>query len=428
MLARLRTGSDEISVGGVATSELVARFGSPLYVFDAAILREQLAAVRGAVGPRVRVLYSVKANPSLAVVDVLRRGGAGAEVASAGEIHAALAAGHDASELQFAGPGKTRADLELSCREGLGAINLESVEEYEALAAVGAATGHRPTAAIRVNPAQAIAGARMIMGGASKKFGVDAADVANLARRILDENAVELVGLHLYAGTQCFDAQAWLSTARDLLQMARRLEDELGSPVRTCNFGGGFGFAYYDSDPCFDLSALGDGLRKLIDDDRPGRDYFVELGRYLAAPAGVYLTSVTYLKDSHGSHHAILDGGMHHHAAAAGLGAVIRRTFPVARCRAPGATPEHTYTLGGPLCTPADELATSVELSELRQGDLLAFLASGAYGLTFSNTMFLSHPLPAEVLVDGGTAHLIREKTRPEDWLRRQHIPPTATE
>ncbi|MEM7201453.1 MAG: diaminopimelate decarboxylase [Planctomycetota bacterium] len=427
LLAQFDAAAGELSVGGVPASELVERFGSPLYVYDAAVLRERLALVQRAVGPAVRVLYSVKANPSVAVIATLHRAGAGGEVASAGEIYAARAAGLPGPDLHFAGPGKTAADLELACREGVGVINLESAAEYEALVALTATRGGpRPRVALRVNPAQAIAGARMVMGGAAKKFGVDEAAAPALARRIVDDGAAELVGLHVYAGTQCFDAEAWLATAAGLLATAARLEDDLGVPVRTCNFGGGFGFGYYDSDPELDLEALGRGLRALIDAAPPGRDYYIELGRFLTAPAGVYLTRVTYLKESGGRCHAILDGGMHQHAAAAGVGAVIRRTFPVVRARAPRTPDTRDYSLGGPLCTPADQLADAVALPELQQGDVLAFLASGAYGLTFSSTMFLSHPLPPEVLVDGGVAHLVREGTAPADWLRGQHLPPAA--
>src|SRR5690606_11663098 len=122
-------------------------------------------------------------------------------------------------------------------------------------------------------------------------------------------------------------------------------------------------------------------------------------GRYLVATCGVYLTRVIYVKESGGKRHAILDGGMHHHAAAAGFGAVIRRSFPIVAARDPHAPAGagdacRATTLGGPLCTPADELAADAALPELRQGDLVAVPVSGAYGLTFSPVGFLSHPTP----------------------------------
>ena len=425
LLARLGADAGEpLLIGGIPATELVSRFGSPLYAYDAAILREQLALVQNALGPRIRVLHCMKANPNVAVAGVLRHAGAGGEVASAGEIHVALAAGHRGADLHFAGPGKTREDLSLACEVGLGMLNLESVPEYEALATLCRESGARQAVGIRVNPAHAMAGTRMVMGGASKKFGVDADAVTALARRIVAEDVLDLQGLHVYAGTQCFDANAWLTNARALVQLANEVEREIRHPLRIANLGGGFGVRTYDSDPVLDLALVGRGVRQLIADDaRQDRTYCVELGRYLVAEAGFYLASVTYVKESHGERHAILDGGMHHHAAAAGLGAVIRRSFPVVACARPGAPAEAAYTLGGPLCTPADELGVKVDLPGLQAGDVLAFLVSGAYGLTFSNTLFLSHPLPAEVLVDRKQAWLVRERGRSDDALRGQHQP-----
>lgn len=424
-LARLgRTEDGRLAVGGVAAADLVARFGSPLYAFDAGIVREQWSAVRRALGTRVSVLYCLKANPSLALARLLLQSGSGAEVASAGEIHLALAAGQDPRDLHFAGPGKSRTDLERAVAVGLGSVNLESAAEYEALAGLCRERGRRAGVALRVNPRQAVKGSRMSMGGGSRKFGVDADDVPDLARRIVQEDLLDLHGLHVYAGTQCFDAEAWLDNARALLETAREVEDAIHRPLAVINFGGGFGIPYYDSDPTFDLERAGRGVQELIAADaRAERRYCVELGRYLVAPCGVYLARVLYLKESQGRWHAILDGGLHHHGAAAGVGAVIRRPFPIVHCDRLDAPHDVSYTLGGPLCTPQDELAAQVNLPRLQPGDLLAFLSSGAYGLTFSSTLFLSHPTPAEVLVDGGTASLVREAGRPEDVLRGQHLP-----
>ncbi|MEM7677198.1 MAG: hypothetical protein AAF449_14445 [Myxococcota bacterium] len=186
----------------------------------------------------------------------------------------------------------------------------------------------------------------------------------------------------------------------------------------------------FDSDDRFDLAAAGTGLQALIQQDqRPDRRYFVELGRYLAAPAGIFLTRVTYIKESSGKRHAIVDGGMNQHAAAAGMGTVIRRNFPMAKATALTAAPtdEGGCQLGGPLCTPADAFPTRKDLPTLDSGDLVAIFSSGAYGLTFSNVLFLSHGAPAEVLVDGGKAHVVRERGQPQDALRGQRLPDEAS-
>ena len=423
-LAELGVAAGPLRVGGLLAQDLADRFGTPLYVYDAAVLRRTLAQVRAQLGPRTEVFYALKANPNAAVGQVFARAGAGAEVASAGEIHIARRAGFAAEQIQFAGPGKNVEDLDLALSVGIGWINLESPAEYAALRARCVALGRRARVAIRVNPKTAISGSRMRMGGGSKKFGVDEDEVLALARTIVADGRADLRGLHVYAGTQSFDADSWVGNAQHLLELATAVEQALGAPLQTLNFGGGFGVATFEGDPEFDLARAGRTLQALITrEQRPERRYLVELGRYLTAAAGVYLTRVVYLKRSQGRQHAILDGGMHQHGAATGLGAVIRRTFPVVACADVGAAPAARCTLGGPLCTPADELAPDLELPELAAGDLLAVLASGAYGLTFSNVLFLSHPLPAEILVDAGSAHLVRARGHSEDSLRGQRLP-----
>jgi len=422
--ARFGRDEGELTIGGLRASEIVAEHGTPLYVFDASVLRAQLASVKAALGPRVQVLFALKANPNAAVARVLREGGAGAEVASAGEIHVARRAGFEGGQMQFAGPGKHGADLDLALEDGV-TLNVESLAELEAIDAAAAATGKVATIALRVNPPDAKAGSRMRMGGGSAKFGIDADVLGEVAKAAESKDHVELVGLHTYAGTQTFDADGWLTHARFLLETSAATEGAIGRELQTLNFGGGFGVATFDNDGTFDLARAGEGLRALIaEDDRPSRRYFVELGRYLVAESGVYLTRVVYTKESRGKRHAILDGGMNQHAAAAGLGTVIRRSFPMVHAGALDAeVAEGGCQLGGPLCTPADAFPTSKALPALQRGDLVAFLVSGAYGLTFSNVLFLSHGLPAEVLVDGGEAHVIRDRGAPEDALRGQRLP-----
>ncbi len=403
---------------------LCARFGSPLDVYDATVLRGRVAAVRAALGPRVRVLYALKANPNAAVARVAHAAGTGGEVASAGEILVASRAGFAGADLQFAGPGKRDADLATALDAGIGCINLESVREYERLLSLASQRAARPAVAIRVNPGVAAAGARMKMARPSSRFGVDKDQVAPLARRIADDGVCRLVGLHTYSGTQTFEATAFVEASGRLLDLANALEQDTAQLLSTVNFGGGFGAPTFDGDPTFDLATAGDGLRRLVEHDgRDDRRYFVELGRYLVAPCGVYLARVLDVKDSGGKRHAVIDGGLHHHGAACGVGAVLRRPFAVVHADDPVPQEPEPVTLGGPLCTPADELGQDLPLAPLREGDVVAVLNSGAYGLTYSSVMFLGHPMPAEVLVDGEAAHVVRERGTAADALRGQSLP-----
>lgn len=396
-------------IGGVPVDDLAARFGTPLYVFDASVLRARVALVQAALGPRVHLLWSIKANPSLAVTAVLRQAGTAAELASLGELQLALAAGHPAAALRFAGPGKTDVELAAALRAGVGCFHVESLDEIAALARLAAAAPAPANVALRINLPQALGGARMRMGGHGSRFGIDADAAPAAARAVLSSPALRLCGLHVYGGTQLFDATAFVRQAEQLCQLAAALEPQLGAPLRELDLGGGFGVPAYAGDPEFDVDAAGRGLQELLRrHDRPDRTWFVELGRFLCAPAGTYLTRVVRTKQNGTDVHAIVDGGMHQHAAAAGVGTVVRR--PPLLERADGRTGHDQVSIGGPLCTPADQFAAELPIGPLAAGDLLLIRNSGAYGLTYSPHGFLSHPTPAEVMVDGGEARIVRRR------------------
>lgn len=409
-----------LGIGGILASQLVADHGSPSYVFDAGVLRRRVQRVQAALGPRIGILWSVKANPSLAVTRCLREAGTGAEVASLGELHIAVAAGHRAADLRFAGPGKTAAEIDAGVAAGL-CFHCESADE---VAAIAAAARHQDTTArvaVRVNLPQELGGSRLRMGGKSSRFGIDEDQVPELVRTIVQQPRLQLAGLHVYAGTQCFDAAAFAHHAAALVARADRWEHELGVAFAELDLGGGFGVPTFAGDPEFDLEAAGRAIQQLVQaHDRPGRKWFVELGRFLCAPAGVYLTRVVRTKHSGGDLHAVLDGGLHHHAAAAGLGTVLRRPPLLVHSNDPCAIGTTPVTLGGPLCTPADQFAAGAMLPTTKAGDVIAILNSGAYGLSFSPHGFLSHPTPAEVMVEGGRARVVRHRGDPRDVLRGQ--------
>jgi diaminopimelate decarboxylase len=408
-----------LSVGGLPAADLARRFGTPLYVFDANVLRARVERVRSTLGGDVRVLWSVKANPSLAVTSCQRAAGAGAEVASLGEMHLAIAAGHDAADLRFAGPGKTDREIDEAVGAGLGCFHAEAAGEIDAIASAAQRHGRRVPVAVRVNMPEPLRGARMRMGGHSSRFGIDEAQVPAVVRRIAADRSLLLRGLHVYAGTQSFDAGAFVEYASRLVTRALEWETQLGVHFDELDLGGGFGVPAYAGDPEFDLEAAGAGVREIVG-AHPGRAWFVELGRYLCAPAGVYLCRVVRTKESAGELHAVLDGGLHQNAGAAGVGSVLRRPPLLVHAAAPDGAAERAAHVGGPLCTPADRFGEALPLPRIAEGDLIAVLHAGAYGLSYSPHSFLSHPTPAEVLVDGGEARVVRRRGEPRDVLRGQ--------
>lgn len=412
---------DSLAIGGVPMRELLRRFGSPLYAFDGAALRRRARAVGAAFGPQFALLWSVKANPSVALARILREAGCGAEIASLGELEVALAAGFPASLLRFAGPGKTRADLAVALQRGVGVFHVECESEVDDLAELAGRFAMRAACAVRVNLTGRQHGGRLRMAGAGARFGVDQDRALSLLSRIRDDGRLTLRGLHSYSGTQVFDAAAFVESSRALCELADEWESALGSALEEIDLGGGFGVATYLGDPAFDLEAAAHGVRKLVEDpSRSHRRHFVELGRYLAAPCGVYAASVVRKKPGCGRVHLALDGGMHHCAVAAGLGSVLKRPPLLVHADRLRAQDREVVAVGGPLCTPQDQFAEAVALPRCEPGDAIAVLAAGAYGLTSSPFGFLSHAAPAEALVEDGEARVVRSRGAATDALRGQ--------
>ena len=407
-----------LHVGGLPLTELAKQFGTPLFVYDAEVMRRAYRALREAVAGFAEVDYSVKANPNPAVIRVFREEGAGAEIASAAEFDAAVTAGVAPERILFAGPGKGAADLDRVVGAGIGEIHLENREEIARVAAAAARHGRIQRVALRINPGATVQGGAMRMGGKPSPFGFDEEELDAAVDAVRAAPALRLIGLHLFAGTQGFVPATLLAQWRHGLTLAARIAGRLGRPLETIDLGGGLGIPYFSGEAPLDLDALRAGLPDLIATLRadpllaPAR-VVLEPGRYLAGPAGVYVARVLAAKSSRGSRFVITDGGMHHHLAASGnLGQIVKRDFPVVAVaqgsgRGEGVAP---CTVSGPLCTPLDVLARAAPLPDLAEGDLVAVLQSGAYGLTASPTGFLSHPMPAEVLVDGGRAVSIRAR------------------
>ena len=416
----------ELSPGEVPLSRLVAEFGTPLYLYHAGMLTERLQRVRGALGDRFEVLYSLKANPALGVCQVLAGAGAGAEVASAGELVLAQAADFAPADIVFAGPGKTDDELLRAVEAGIWAVNVESLGEIKRLARVAQRGGRTIGVGLRINPAQALIGSQMRMGGLATQFGIDEADVPEAIQTTLAEPSLELRGIHVYNGTQIFDADALLEQCRAVLDLARTVSSLADRALQMIDFGGGFGVPYFDKSPELDLERFGTSMQDLVDtySSEPwlrGCRMSFELGRYLTAEAGLYVTRVVDVKHSRGMTFVVGDGGMHHHLAATGnFGQVFRKAYPILNLTRPEADSSDPVTLAGPCCTPLDVFGSHVPLGPVEVGDLIGVFYSGAYGFTASNLMFLSHATPAEVLVGGGRAHLLRAPGRPEDVLTGQ--------
>jgi len=399
--------------GGMTVESLADRFGTPLFVYDAAVMRRSFATLKSALEGFADIVFSIKANPNPAIARLFVEMGAGIEIASLGEYERARNAGAAPHDILFAGPAKRDTELDRVIGEGIGEIHLESFEEIARADAIAGRAGKRVAVSIRINPVAAAQGGAMRMGGKPSPFGFDEEQCDAVLRAVASAANLDLCGVHLFAGTQILDADVLLGQWRHGLDVAGRIARATGRPLRSIDLGGGLGIPYYSGDAPLDLAAVRGGLDVLLKAKRSEpliRDarVIVEPGRYLTGPGGLYVASVIASKLSRGTRFIVTDGGMHHHLAASGnLGQVIKRDYPVVAPARMDSTEFERSTVAGPLCTPLDTLARAANLPMLRAGDLVAVMQSGAYGLSASPNGFLSHPTAAEILVDQGHAVVI---------------------
>jgi diaminopimelate decarboxylase len=393
----------QLQVGEVPLTLLAERVGrTPFFAYDRSLIGRRVAEVRAALPDDVHLSYAVKANPMPALVHFLSGIVDGFDVASCGELTVALNTSLSPRRMSFAGPGKSVAELRRAVAAGV-TVELESRTEAERLIALGDELGVRPRAAVRVNPDFQVKGSGMRMGGGSQQFGVDAELVPDLLARLV-ETEVDVLGFHVFAGSQNLRAEVLVRAQQQTAELIAKLSDTLAGPVRYLNLGGGFGVPYFEKDSPLDLVQVGDGLAELMGSRIrglfPQARVAVELGRYLVAEAGVYVTRIIDRKESRGRTFLVADGGMHHQLGASGnLGQVVRRNYPVMIGNRMGEPTAETVSVVGTLCTPLDLLADNVRLPEARIGDFVVIFHAGAYGLTASPIGFLSHPAPPEVIL-----------------------------
>lgn len=393
---------DILCVGAVPVTEIALRAGrTPFYAYDRSVMTRKVRMLRDSLPDGMHVHYAVKANPMPEVVRHLVGLVDGLDVASGGELAVALAAGATPSSISFAGPGKSAVELRQAVEAGI-TINAESPRELRELAAIGRQAGRRPRVALRVNPDFELRSSGMKMGGGPKQFGIDAEAVPGLLEQFASM-PLEFRGFHIFCGSQNLRPESIMEAQDRTVELALRLAEAAPGPVRMLNLGGGLGIPYFPGERSLDLAPIGQNLARLLPSIRnrmPQAEVIVELGRFLVGESGVYVCRVLDRKISRGQVFLVTDGGLHHHLAASGnFGQVLRKNYPVVIASRVRAIRRETASVVGPLCTPLDLLADRMDLAEAQEGDLVAVLQSGAYGMTASPQDFLSHPRPVEIVI-----------------------------
>jgi diaminopimelate decarboxylase len=395
-------GNDKLLIGNVPVEELIAEAGgTPLFVYDNNIVGAQIARLRAAMPDGLALYYSVSANPYEPLLNFIGRYVEGFRVVSKGELDRLKRAELAGIPMTFAGPGKRDEELEAGVTAG-ATISVESEGEARRAILAAARVGIRPKLAVRVNPPFKIEDGRVTMGACASPFGVDAKRAPSLVRGLI-EAGVDWRGLHIFAGAQCLDHEALIEAHKAIVTCAGEIAAEIDLPLPELNLGGGFDVPCFEGEQPLDVYRMAKALHETV---CSGPDLLattrlsLELGRWLVAEAGVYLTRILDRNESCGETFLTTDGGGQHLLRATGC--LLERghgNFPIAVANRFDAPRDEQVTVTGCLATPNDVFGDEVMLPHAEPGDLIAMFAAGAYGLTASPQAWESRPAAREMLV-----------------------------
>lgn len=406
----------ELYVEDIPLTQLAERFGTPLYVYSRAAFTERYLAYAQALGDHPGMIcYAVKANSNLAVLDLLARLGAGFDIVSGGELERVLRAGGDPKRIVFSGVGKTREEMTRALDVGIYCFNVESEAELDLLSEVAAGLGKTANVSVRVNPdVDAKTHPYISTGLKDNKFGIDIARAPEVYRRTQTLPGLSVTGLDCHIGSQLTELAPFLDALDRLLLLVDKLAAD-GIQINHLDLGGGLGVTYRDETPPPVADYMAAIKARL--GDRPLSLLF-EPGRSIAANAGVLLTRVLYLKPAEHKNFAIIDAAMNDNLRPS-LYQAWQDIVPVHTSSESNAK---TWDLVGPVCETGDFLGKDRTLA-LAPGDVLALMSAGAYGFSMSSN-YNSRGRAAEIMVDGGDAHLVRARETLEDQLRGERLLP----
>ncbi|MGA7991750.1 MAG: diaminopimelate decarboxylase [Thermoanaerobaculia bacterium] len=406
-----------------AVSRLAKEFGTPLYVYDKAAITGRFRALRAAFAPRfakLRLHYALKANGNLAICRLLRSEGAFPEVVSLGEILTAVRAGWDGADVLFTSSSKTPSEIAKTIE--LGAIlNVDSLDELEQASAAAVTAGRTVRLSFRLNPGVDPDTLRHINTGIPEsKFGVhlDGGGALAAYARAKDLPGVSITGVHAHIGSQIADTAGYEKTARKLLAFVKEIRERLGIALAFVDLGGGIGVPYRDGEAVMSPESLAAALEPIWREGVAAAGYepalWLEPGRALVASSGFLITRVNTVKTTPLKTFVNVDAGSNTLLRPA-LYDAYHRARVVASV--PGAP--RLLDVAGDVCETGDILAEARTLPLPSAGDHVVFLDAGAYGFAMAST-YNARPLPAEVLVDGDFATLVRRRGTTDDLFRNE--------
>ncbi|MHA4738257.1 diaminopimelate decarboxylase [Dyadobacter sp. MSC1_007] len=397
------------SIQGIDPIQLLNQYGSPLYVYDGATIRRKAAELQHAfAGVNMKIKYACKANTNLAILRLMREIGVELDVVSPGEFEMAKIAGYNASQVTFTPSGVPFEEVRAAVKAG-AVVNVDSIPLLEWF---GQTYGDTKPCMIRIKPNVAAGGnAKIMTAHADSKFGISVL-LRDQILEVIKKYNVKVIGLHQHTGSDIKDAEPFLKVADILLETAKYFPD-----LEVIDLGGGFKVSYLPGDDITDMDLLGKKISKRFQTfcQEYGRELqlWFEPGKFLVSESGFLFVKTTVVKEDPARNFVHVDSGLNHLIRPMMYGSYHH----ILNISNPKGALKH-YNVVGYICE-TDTFASDRELPEVRQGDVLAFLNAGAYGLTMSSN-YNARFRPAEVLIDNGVAKLVRRRETMEDLLKTQ--------
>lgn len=410
----------ELHVDGIALSDIAKEHGTPTYVYSTDTIKSQFDALKSAMERHIpadrqpMLCYACKANSNIAVLSYLRSIGSSLEIVSEGELKRGLKAGFDANQIVATGVGKTDSEIQSCLEAGIHQFNVESFPELENINRIAGEIGIPATVVFRFNPNVSGGGHHKISTGRKRdKFGIGEESIYQIYQMAVDMEHINPVGLSMHIGSQVSEVPVFETAFAKLPTIVETLRKN-GHEVTRLDIGGGFPIIYKDED-LLDLDRYAEWVRDIIVPLET--EIIMEPGRYLVGNAGVVLTEVTYVKETSDRNFLVIDSAMNDlirptlYDAYHGIEAVKNRDAE-----------KVTYDVVGPICETGDTFTTDRELPKMQRGDLAVIKSAGAYGFCMASN-YNTRPMPPEILVHGGKAHVITPRQTYDDLLGREIIP-----
>lgn len=425
-----RYSQGQLFCENVSLQALAQQHGTPLYVYSKGTITSHFTRLDAALGELDHLIcYAVKANSNLAVLSTIAKLGGGFDIVSAGELYRVIKAGGDAGKCTFAGVGKKRDEIVYALEQGVYCINAESEAELRYINQVAGEIGKKAPVAVRVNPnVDAKTHAKITTGKSENKFGIDFDRIGEVYARIASEMPnLEIRGLQMHIGSQLTSVDPYVEAVKKVTPLVIEMKAKYN--LQFFSIGGGIGINYKQSLDSGDAAwwqensdvhplTIQNYAESVVPLLKPlGLRILCEPGRFMVGNAGVLLTQVLYEKRGGAKTFKIVDAGMND---------LIRPTLyegwhQMVPLKQPATSETEVVDVVGPICETGDYLAQNREIPLVKEGDYIAAMSAGAYGFTMASN-YNTRPMPAEILVDGDTAHIVRERQTLDDVLKGEHV------